>query len=125
MKRIIDIPHRIYEITKNDTYLNILDCATVQDAIKNSTPLNEVEAEDCISRKAVLGCLYSTLESYHIRRNIMDLPSVYPKNDKPSGEWIHGVCSNCNYDWSKDAPIASVPKYCPNCGADMRESEET
>jgi hypothetical protein len=39
------------------------------------------------------------------------------------GKWVNGVCDNCKYDWGKDAPIASVPNYCPNCGAKM-ESED-
>ena len=33
--------------------------------------------------------------------------------------WNHGVCDNCGYDWGKDAPIASVPNFCPNCGSPM------
>lgn len=40
------------------------------------------------------------------------------------GEWIHGVCNKCKYDWGKDVPIASVPNFCPNCGADMRKEKE-
>ena len=34
--------------------------------------------------------------------------------------WLQGVCMNCRFDWSTVAPIANVPNYCPNCGADMR-----
>ena len=35
------------------------------------------------------------------------------------GHWKHGVCDKCGYDWGNDAPIASVPKFCPNCGSPM------
>ena len=31
---------------------------------------------DYISREAALGCLYNTLESYYVKRNIMDLPAA-------------------------------------------------
>ena len=37
------------------------------------------------------------------------------------GKWKHGVCQTCFFDWLEVAPLASVPNYCPNCGADMRE----
>lgn len=57
---------------------------------------------------------------------VQDIPSA----DRPQGEWIewlapNGIdcgaeCSNCGKH------IGSVPSYgtnyCPNCGADMRES---
>lgn len=36
------------------------------------------------------------------------------------GKWKNGVCQICFYDWSKVAPFASVPNFCPHCGADMR-----
>lgn len=40
------------------------------------------------------------------------------------GKWEQGRCSECGYDWGKDVPIASVPNFCPNCGADMRKRSE-
>lgn len=40
------------------------------------------------------------------------------------GKWKQGCCSECGYDWGKDAPTASVPNFCPNCGADMRKETE-
>lgn len=43
-------------------------------------------------------------------------PKDDDKDDDTTGTWSHGICDNCGYDWSKDAPTASVPEYCPNCG---------
>lgn len=37
------------------------------------------------------------------------------------GKWEQGYCSECGYNWGKDAPIVNVPNFCPNCGADMRD----
>ena len=33
--------------------------------------------------------------------------------------WKHGVCENCRFDWAEVSIFASVPNYCPNCGAVM------
>lgn len=91
--------------------------------------------EDCISRKHLLEEIASLKESpwfkddtnsgMAIRKEAIEIvedlcirkePSV---NSQKIGHWNYGVCSNCNYDWGNDAPIASVPNYCPNCGARM------
>ena len=52
--------------------------------------------------------------------SIKTIPSAEPK----TGYWILGICDNCGYDWGKDAPIASVPNFCPNCGAKMVDEQE-
>jgi len=52
---------------------------------------------------------------------IKDAPTI---EERKKGEWNHGLCSVCGYDWGKDAPIANVPPFCPNCGTDMRESNK-
>ena len=49
-------------------------------------------------------------------------------NDVPAADvrpvirskWAYGVCRYCGFDWSSVSLIADVPRYCPNCGADMR-----
>ena len=51
----------------------------------------------------------------------MSFASAQPERRK--GRWRKGVCE-CGYDWAKDAPISSVPNFCPQCGADMRQREE-
>ena len=48
-------------------------------------------------------------------------PLAQPERRK--GRWRNGVCE-CGYDWAKDAPISSVPNFCPQCGADMRGEQD-
>ena len=57
-----------------------------------------------------------------VARNVLaEVPSAQPERRK--GRWRKGVCE-CGYDWAKDAPISSVPNFCPQCGADMRGEQE-
>ena len=135
MKRIIDISEDYYELIKHEVveYGNDYKPFVI---IANSTPLNEVEAKDCISREKTLDILVSNWQSQEgddaMQSSINEitvLPTVYPKNYKPSGKWItlkdewddivEAVCSVCDsngyHKW----------KYCPNCGAKMFESQES
>ena len=57
-----------------------------------------------------------------LRETIDSVPSA-DVVERKKGKWKQGYCSECRYNWSKDAPIANVPNFCPNCGADMREEE--
>ena len=87
MKRIIDIPEEIYYELVHKEKTNNLDY--VESAIFNSTPLNECEAEDCISRKWLLD---NRIDVYTYPSSLVkDAPSVYPKSDKPS-------CSTCEHN---------------------------
>jgi len=45
---------------------------------------------DVIYRQAAIGCLYNTLESYYIKRNLMELQNVRPNNQI-------NLCNSCNY----------------------------
>ena len=77
--------------------------------------------EDCISRaetKRIVDFYKEQIDGiFRVNESIDNLPSVQPKTKV--GHWINGICSECKYDWSKDAPIASVPTFCPSCGAKM------
>lgn len=53
---------------------------------------------------------------------IDDLPAIEPERKK--GEWIDkeggiATCSVCGNRWG----VWSTMKYCPDCGADMRQKE--
>jgi rubrerythrin len=52
-----------------------------------------------------------------------------PKTGHWMGDSYDYICSNCEHSLndlaqSMDYISFSKPKYCPNCGADMREVEE-
>ena len=61
---------------------------------------------------------------------IKGMPSVTPK--QKVGRWIDdtrlgyhvSICSNCNWRGHGDTCLIYKPKYCPNCGAKMEESED-
>lgn len=91
--------------------------------------------DDAISRQAVLDAIDeidkdACMNEYHaIVKAIEDLPSVQPI--LPRGHWIMtsekdelycyvAKCSVCGMESINNGADC----YCPNCGADMRESEE-
>ena len=92
------------------------DCISRQDAI-DAICLNVVRMEQ--DNKLVLTMVEAKQWAADV---LQDLPSV--KTERKKGKWMHGICNVCGYNWGKDAPIASVPPFCPNCGADMRGEKE-
>ena len=131
MRRIIDIPEEVIEAFKNGDINNgYYDCnSLIGKAIRNSTPLNVVEAMDitfkddnAVNRLSVRDILYANAyeleypdssSEYVVNRDevikyLMELPSVYPKSDKPEvhwiktenqlpkvGQWVLGHTENC------------------------------
>jgi hypothetical protein len=97
------------------------------DVIKKSQLEKEIE-EDVVSRKSVLNLINSDWKYEGLEVLINNLPSVTPTQKK--GNWINGnpICPCCGEDKFKDldADIFAdwKPNFCPNCGADMKESEE-
>ena len=83
--------------------------------------------DDLISRQAAIDAFSNMLRRKFgiggdlAEITLAELPSAQPERRK--GRWRKGVCE-CGYDWAKDAPISSVPNFCPQCGADMREVSE-
>ena len=93
--------------------------------LKHTWKVNRMD--DLISRQAAIDAadaVWSVTGDKNVAKvwdQIKDLPSAQPERRK--GRWRKGVCE-CGYDWAKDAPISSVPNFCPQCGADMREVSE-
>ena len=110
--------------------------------------LHEVEAEDCRSLKDIKEMIERKADAldgqmldaggiciglYFAIAN--DLPTVYPKSDKPIRSHWHGHWIDCdkNDDYSADGYDCSVcgvnaeyaTSYCPNCGAKMDGEEQT
>lgn len=97
----------------------------------NSIKTELKPCEDCISREeAIRIAEQGQIQGYEWQfKKLCNLPSVTPL--RPIGKWIpvHPlqedddgayICSNCEHgDWDCDTNY----KYCPFCGADMRESE--
>lgn len=106
------------------------------------TPRNNLAepSQDCISRETAIDqfihwyseLLLSQKEEVSFKDILKSLPSVLPQHKK--GKWIrydvdiafHPLhCSICG--WSNHHIINKCIEefqFCPNCGADMRESEE-
>lgn len=61
---------------------------------------------DCISRESAIACLYSTMESYYIKRNIMDLPAA------DAVEVIR--CKDCKH-WNKSSVSGEWPDKVTCC----------
>ena len=109
MKRIIDIPEEVIKAFENGDINNgYYDYnSLIGKAIRNSTPLNEVEAEDCISRQSVLdlakkGILISNDNYKSVCKAINELPSVYPKSDMSCDDCMWLVCNyNKMVDYNK------------------------
>lgn len=92
---------------------------------------------DCVSRQEVDRLAYRYLKEptdNHVAfyEDFLDLPSVTPI--RPKGHWIEQIdheencrtliCSNCDKPALHDGDSIWKHKFCPNCGADMREVEE-
>lgn len=55
---------------------------------------------------------------------IEELPEISPYKELKTGTWervSYLKCSQCGGEWDTEGD--SAPKYCPMCGADMREKE--
>jgi hypothetical protein len=68
---------------------------------------------------------YAYINKQETLIRLMMLPSVEPQRKK--GKWRHYegylTCSECGTEYDDDIMTHccdDVPKFCPNCGADMR-----
>ena len=107
MKRIIDIPEEDYNYMM-ECCPDLTDLMNIYEQIKNSTPINECEAEDCISRQQTLRMLTNSIgkSNTYIQTQVLKMPSAYSE-DAISREkvlekikWIknnNGFKSHINY----------------------------
>lgn len=140
----LDDPYGVYINVLIDVEEKICSLPVVQpngpDNLANDSQdlVKDLANDDAISRKAAIDALgkdpgfkvrlfgksYDEGRSDQWFRDVYKLttvPSAQPERRK--GRWRKGVCE-CGYDWAKDAPISSVPNFCPQCGADMRGEQE-
>lgn len=113
----------------------IEDVESVKDQLDGQT------SEDCISRQALLDILEKPMNWTDSEAELQEqrdyggfvellksMPSVIPS--RPRGEWIpilgkRGARLTCRCSVCLGSPYHGVEsKFCPNCGADMRESED-
>ena len=90
---------------------------------------------DCISREQAKAAIRDKFKDLPLRVEINtilnELPSVILQKPK-TGHWIDdislgyhiSICSNCDWRGHGDTCLIYKPKYCPNCGAKMSESQE-
>ena len=89
---------------------------------------------DYISKDDVLGLWYLRLSDKEIYTAIHNMPSADVRFNI-HGRWLNDgfcgdyVCSACKHEIDSDIPNMrgfdfNLPKFCPNCGADMRERVE-
>ena len=105
MKLTIGIPEGLYDNILQDN-CSMREMQILLRVIKNGAPIDECKVGDCISRAdvnriiceyrddAVMGDLKDVERAYGanaVGELISELPSVYPKSDKSSVEWIEQI----------------------------------
>lgn len=86
---------------------------------------------DYVSREAVEDIVMWYDGQGELLKQIIALPSV--QSERAKGEWKFdkerlgywiSTCSNCNHIFHGDTTLIYKPKFCPDCGADMRGERE-
>ena len=97
------------------------------DLISRQDAINALLEKGQRSRRYKLGEIWE-LNFDEIREALATVPSAYPKKGKwmlwnePGNE--HAWCTACNAKFDQDDLYIGgneYPKFCPECGADMRE----
>ena len=125
MKLVIDIDEEVKK--EIDNACTDMACAIVSvkdiiiaDAIRKGVPIKP--CEDAVSREQAIKQCGFGMTSLLVADCLRRLPPVIPERAK--GEWIESefdesvYCSECN------AELENKYRFCPNCGADMRGSEQ-
>lgn len=123
-------PMLMYQIEKD----------VAEEALDNYIKMLEQQpCEGCISREDAKNLFWDGTEGYDCRgftrmeigEMLDDLPSVTPS--RPRGKWIHWTddykdyvtCSCCEYGEEGEVLLSDKTPFCPICGTDMRENEES
>lgn len=115
---------RGYDTLKMINYTKLLKLPSIQ------------PSGDLISRTDLLNKIFQQAEGRdYYGHNILNLPYIDLIESMPStektAEWIDdmslgyhiSICSNCNWRGHGDTHLIYKTKYCPNCGAIMKEVE--
>ena len=94
-----------------------------------STEGEYIKKEDALFKKWQFK--FKDVDGEHWFVNVKDIESLhtYSFPDREKGEWIDHECdsefyrcSKCHICWTKGEVDNCNMNFCPNCGADMRES---
>ena len=135
MKLIIDIPEEQIPTKQEIIYIPIhfIDKQVVEAGGLGFMQIPDNATNGEVIREEQLDWLYRLRSEIYVympkewlipMNNALDMAIEALEQEPKTGHWILGICDNCGYDWGKDAPIASVPNFCPNCGARMVEPKE-
>lgn len=122
-------------IENRDSIMDYCESAQLGEALDMAIEALSAETcEDAISRQAFIEWMQDktfgdiVVASEH---NFDCLPPVTPK--QKMGRWIdkdasgtnfYGKCSCCGQEFQVDAWYTQNMNFCPNCGAEMAESED-
>ena len=94
--------------------------------------------DDLISRQAAIEAIASRDETngtvkVFTGRQVNEILESLPSADRPSGHWIDidtqtytwkVRCNKCGHERSMMSTQGVYPKFCENCGADMRGEQD-
>ena len=111
-------------------------------AQSNRYKISRVEREDCISRQVAIDALGNAgIINYNATGDgngmiqainvIKAIPAAQPMRKK--GKWVpiddhtpheSWKCDKCGHIYEYEDIVENLPKFCPNCGAQMTEGEQ-
>ena len=99
----------------------------MDDLISRQAAIDAISCDITITGRQNAELVAATMGAFADR--IKALPSA--QSERKRGEWRHYegylTCSECGTEYDDDIMTHccdDVPKYCPNCGADMRGEQD-